>query len=150
VKPGITEIMNIKLAAGSRTLYIDLKQDSGGGRFLSISEVQVAGLHERSRILVDEEFLPDLHRALGAVLELLGRKEPKKSYTVSRKRCDHPRAYEPWTEEEQERLQQGYAQGEGVHQLAEQLARAPTAVLSRLYQLGMIKPSEEPRWDSLG
>lgn len=35
-----TEIMNIKISAGSRRLYLDLKENADGSRFLSMSEVR--------------------------------------------------------------------------------------------------------------
>lgn len=144
-----SEIMNIKVAAGSRTLYLELTENADSTRFLSISEVRSGSCGERSRILVDEEFVPDLHRALGAVLEMIGRKTPpqkQKSHTLEEKRREHSRAYEPWTDEEEKQVREEYTRGLGIERLAEQVGRKPTAVLSRLYQMGVIKHKEKPRW----
>lgn len=140
MKSKFTEIMNIRIAAGSRTLFVDLKENADSTRFLSISEVPSGGSGKRSRILIDEEFVPDLHKALGAVSEMLRRKSPLQ------KRGEHSRAYELWTDEEERQLRDGYASGVGVEKLAEQVGRKPTAVLSRLYQMGVIKHTDKPRW----
>ena len=141
------EVMNVRIPAGSRTLYLDLGQNEDGTRFLSISEVRGSGPAERSRILVDERYVADLHRAVSAVLELMGGKPSPKAYSVEEKRRNHGRAYKLWTAEEENELKQGYSQGRGVKDLAEQHGRAPTAIISRLYQLGVVKAREKPRWE---
>lgn len=141
------EIMNVRLSAGSRTLYLDLAENENGTKFLSISEVRASESDKRSRILLDEQYIPDLHRALAAVLELLDFKSSHKKYSIEEKRRGHARAYEPWTAEEESNLRMGYSQGRGVNELAEQHGRAPTAIISRLYQLGILKSTQKPRWD---
>lgn len=141
------EVLNVKVGAGSRTLYVDLKENPDGTRFLSISEVRASKTRERSRILIDEEHVAELHRALDSVLEFLSRKSRTKAYSIPEKRRERPRAYERWTRGEEEQLVEAYDEGCGVSELAERHARAPTAVLSRLYQLGVLKHNERPRWD---
>lgn len=142
-----TEIMNIKISAGSRRLYLDLKENADGSRFLSMSEVRADRGGERSRILIDEQYVADLHRALGAVVQLVDADQPRVSYTLEEKRRDHPRAYKPWTDEEETELKDGYVQGRGIDALARQHERAPSAVLSRLCQIGLVKPNENPYRD---
>ncbi len=68
----MSDIMSVKLRAGSRTIYLDLKQMDDGSRYLSIREVgRESRVTVPPRILIDEHFIPDLHRALGAVLDFL-------------------------------------------------------------------------------
>jgi hypothetical protein len=139
------EILNIRISAGSRTLYVDLKEKEDGTRFLSISEVRRSS--ERDRVVVDEEYVADLHRALGAVLELLDRTPATRSIPDEQKPDVHSRAYSRWTREEDRELKQGYIGGQGIEALARQHGRAPTAILSRLYQLGVLKITDKPRWE---
>jgi len=146
MSPKFGELLNLKVAAGSRTFYLDLKQDDDGGRYLSISEFDRRG-RDRSRILIDESYLANLHQAIGAVLERLDTKPRSKSYTVEEKRKRHPRAYEAWTAREENRLKDAYQSGATIDDLAQELGRAPTSVLSRLYQLGIISVGDKPRWD---
>lgn len=51
---------------------------------------------------------------------------------VARLRQKHPRAYEPWTQEEDARLLLRYAEGAKVAQLARDMGRQPNAVRARL------------------
>ena len=131
------EVMSVRVDAGSRTLYVDLKENTDGSKFLSISEVKRHGDEARSRILIDQEYVPELFRALSAVLEFLAPKREPNSYTVAQKRQMYPRAYEPWTEEEQQRLKEGFARGVSADQLAREHGRGPTAIRSRLERLGL-------------
>lgn len=140
------ELMNLEVPAGSRTFYLDLKQDDDGGRYLSISEIDGRGM-DRSRILIDESHLAKLHHAIGTVLERLNNQLKSKSYAVEEKRREHPRAYEAWTAREENRLREAYQTGATMGDLAQEFGRAPTAVLSRLYQLGVISVRDQPRWD---
>jgi hypothetical protein len=140
------ELMNLKVPAGSRTFYLDLKQDDDGGRYLSISEIDKRGT-DRSRILIDESHLAKLHQAIGTILERLNSKPKSESYTLEEKRREHRRAYEAWTAREEHRLRDAYQSGATIGDLAEEFGRAPTAVLSRLYQLGVIRVGDQPRWE---
>ncbi len=140
-----TEVMNIKVRAGSRTLYVDVKENAGGGRFVSLRELRAGAEDERSRILVDEAFVPALLRALRGVAAFLRDERPRKSApsaTRAERRQAHPRAYEPWTDEEEQQLKEGHARGCGVGELARQLQRKPSAVRSRLHKLGVEMPDE--------
>ncbi|NQU25203.1 MAG: DUF3276 family protein [Candidatus Nealsonbacteria bacterium] len=131
------EVMSVRVDAGSRTLYVDLKENPDGSKFLSISEVKRHGHEARSRILIDQEYVPELFRALCAVVEFLAPKGEPKSYSVEQKRQMDPRAYEPWTEKEQQRLKEGFARGVSVEQLAQEHGRGPTAIRRRLERLGL-------------
>ena len=49
----------------------------------------------------------------------------------------HPRAYEKWSAEEDERLRAQYGQGRDVSELAELFGRQPSGIRSRLIKLGL-------------
>jgi hypothetical protein len=56
---------------------------------------------------------------------------------IDRIRQAYPRAYEKWTDEEDEQLRQKHLDGAGVNELAGILQRQPRAIKSRLRRLGM-------------
>jgi hypothetical protein len=56
---------------------------------------------------------------------------------IDRAREDHPRAYERWTDDEDERLRQAHAKGLTRVQLSEMFERQPSAIRSRLDALGL-------------
>ena len=62
------------------------------------------------------------------------------AYTVEKKRQTHPRAYEKWSIEEEERLNRLHGEGLSIQEIAEQLGRQPGAVRSRLLRLGILQP----------
>ena len=57
------------------------------------------------------------------------------SNKVEEMRQSHPRAYEPWTSEEDERLREMQSEGLGVSELARDFGRQPGAIRSRLNKL---------------
>lgn len=61
----------------------------------------------------------------------------KPAYTVEEKRREHPRAYEKWSPEDDERLKEMYAAGHGVAELAKHFERNNGAIRSRLIKLGL-------------
>ena len=65
-------------------------------------------------------------------------KEPNKpAYTLEEKRQEHPRAYEKWPPEDDERLKEMYAAGHSVTELAKRFERNNGAIRSRLKKLGL-------------
>jgi len=51
-----------------------------------------------------------------------------------------PRAYERWTDEEQEKLKELHGRGLSARQIAGELERQPSAIRSRLAKLGLAQP----------
>ncbi|MCU1542381.1 MAG: hypothetical protein JWM50_246 [Microbacteriaceae bacterium] len=56
---------------------------------------------------------------------------------VDRARTEHPRAFELWTDAEDDRLRDAHAKGMTRVQLSEMFERQPAAIRSRLYALGI-------------
>jgi len=131
------EIMSVRIDAGSRTLYVDLKENADGSKFLSISELKRGDGDARSRIVMDEEYVPQLLRALCAVQEFLTPERRPKSYSVKQKREMHRRAYEAWTDEEEARLREEFSRGTSVDELAQAHGRTASAIQRRLERLGL-------------
>jgi len=100
-------------------------------------------LHERLKLQVAEllDFLP----VESPVLNLSPIDPRSKEYLKTVKvpeyvlvqRKTHPRAYEPWTEEEQRFLEVQFKQGKTVKQLSDLFQRNSGAILSRLRKMGL-------------
>ncbi|MEW5868607.1 MAG: hypothetical protein AB1894_04975 [Chloroflexota bacterium] len=63
---------------------------------------------------------------------------------LARIRTVYPRAYTPWTQDDQALLKQQYLAGKSVEQIAQFLQRQPSAIRSRLKRLELI-PGENSR-----
>ncbi|MCY4409510.1 MAG: DNA helicase RecQ [Caldilineaceae bacterium] len=59
------------------------------------------------------------------------------SYNVEEIQQSHPKAYEPWTSEEDERLKEMQSEGHSISELATNFGRRPGAIRSRLKKLDM-------------
>lgn len=60
----------------------------------------------------------------------------EKSYGIQE---THPRAYQPWTRAEDERLRQRYQQNVPINDLAREFKRKPGGIRSRLKKLGLLQ-----------
>ena len=128
-----------QVKAGSRTYFIDVQRASTGARYLKISESRLGedGEHVHNRVMVFEENLPEFLEGLRkAWIELFfNQRRPRIGLGEVRKA--HPRAYEKWTAEEDERLKVEFASGKKPPELAEILQRQRSAIVSRLKKLGL-------------
>lgn len=77
--------------------------------------------------------------------------QPPKAYAVKDIQKRHPRAYEPWTPEEETQLRELLASGLTVAQIAGQLARQRGAIRSRIARLRLfesLSTKEQLRFDN--
>ena len=65
------------------------------------------------------------------------KKQDKPSYNVEVIRREHPRAYAPWSSEEEERLKGMYAADYSIVEMARCLERQESAIESRLRKLAL-------------
>ena len=70
-------------------------------------------------------------------LEQREKREQAKASHLDEIKQAHPRAYEKWTAEEDERLKSQYQSGLDIPTLATMFQRQPSAIKSRLYKLGL-------------
>jgi hypothetical protein len=135
----VSEIINIKVSAGSRTIYLDVKEQEDGSRFLSIREVKHGGDDAGgSRVIVDQKYIRDVHRAIEDVLAFIEPGTKWKAYTLADKRAEHARAYAPWTHEQDVALTQGFRAGRSRAELSKMLGRSEDGISARLLRLGLI------------
>lgn len=62
----------------------------------------------------------------------------KKKYSLKDIRKIHPRAYEAWSKDEDERLRQRYEQGVTINNLSIEFERQPSAICSRLKKMSLL------------
>ena len=74
-------------------------------------------------------------KALTEEAEILFEKEPDKAYDISEIRKTHKKAYEPWTEEADEKLELLFCEGKAVKELSEIFGRNEGAIRSRIKKL---------------
>ncbi len=151
------EIFSERVTSGNRTHFLDVKQLEDGSRYVSIREMttRVGQGPIEARIIVGERELGEFCHAIARVVRFLKgetavanelesehpgsglapilRRAQHAPFQSIRQR--HPRAYAPWTPEEEERVKLGFARGETIEHLAETLQRQPGAIRSRLHRL---------------
>ncbi|WP_083964368.1 DNA helicase RecQ [Shimazuella kribbensis] len=73
-----------------------------------------------------------------AFLELLQQHKPKSTSPLAEIQKTHPKAYKPWTKEEEEQLRSLFDNGQSVTEIAQTLGRQTGGIRSRLEKLGLI------------
>lgn len=132
------EIFSSKVAAGSRTYFVDLLRAAPGDKYLKISESRERqqGTHEHDRVMVFEEHLPEFLHALTEAVPFMRHTPPPSAIEALRKA--QPRAYAKWTVEEDARLRGMFGGGKSPDEIAGALQRQRGAVQSRLRKLGLL------------
>ena len=74
-------------------------------------------------------------KALIEEAEVLFEKEPEKAYDISEIRKTHKKAYEPWTEESDEKLELLFCEGKNIKEMSEIFGRNEGAIRSRIKKL---------------
>jgi hypothetical protein len=67
---------------------------------------------------------------------------PTRGNWLAEKRRKHPRAYQRWTEQEDEQLRKEHSDGVPVAEIAERHERNEAAILARLERLELVSPQE--------
>jgi hypothetical protein len=130
------ELFSAHTYAGSRTYFFDVKCAADGTRYMTLSETrQVGEEREHHRVMIFEEHLQAFLEGLSEATEFL--RVSGKAYSIEEIRRQHPRAYEQWTKEEDNRLRARFEQGFGMPELAHEFNRKESAIRSRLLKLGL-------------
>ncbi len=129
------KIFSTKFKAGNRTYFLDVKTTKYGDRYLKISESKRTGEteFERHQIIVFNEGIDKLEEKVTEVAEKMRNKQ--KSYSDNEKRKTHRNAYQPWTEEDDTRLELLFCEGNSVTELSELFGRNSGAIRSRIKKL---------------
>ncbi|MCK4340340.1 MAG: DUF3276 family protein [Phycisphaerae bacterium] len=141
------EVFSLRVPAGSRTLFVDVKKMPDGSHFLSLSELTRAkhATEERARIVIDADYVDALQEALSAAAEYLAAVTPRPANTTSKRekgtvaeiRKRYPNAYKAWSPEDDQALRAAFEKGRGIRELARDFGRNAGAIRSRLRKLGL-------------
>jgi DNA-directed RNA polymerase specialized sigma24 family protein len=101
---------------------------------------------ERSLERVEKEIFRLVQRALQDLKEDItafelpeaGESKPSGDKQLAKIRAKHPRAYERWTEAEDDLLRRRFKEGISIEELSKVLRRQSSAVRSRLQKLGLV------------
>lgn len=125
------------------TYFFDVKKGHEGLR-LVVTQTFPSGL--RRNVTVPQAdaaaFVGELLKAVSAMAPQTGSPPQHPPSDVAKQRKDYPRAYAPWTAEEDAQLVLERAQGHGIAHLARTFQRHPGAISSRLKVLGDARASQ--------
>ncbi len=129
------DIFSTKFQSGNRTYFLDVKTTKDGDRYLKISESKRIGEteFERHQIIVFNEGIDKLTEKIIEVAEKIRTNE--KSYSMDEKRKAHRNAYQPWADEDDNRLELLYCKGKSVAELSKEFRRTSGAIRSRIKKL---------------
>lgn len=146
-------IFSTQLKAGNRTYFLDVKTTQDDKRYLKITESKRVGESEfeRYQIMVFDddidEFVQKVSEAVGTIRPIpqdnknevaektLPALQDKKSYSVTEIRKTHQNAYQPWTEDDDHRLELLYCEGKSIADLSQEFGRNRGAIRSRIKKL---------------
>ncbi|WP_324760268.1 DUF3276 family protein [Sphingobacterium thalpophilum] len=134
------ELFTDKITKGNRTYFFDVKKSENGSLYLSISESKrTDDGFEKHKILIFEEDIKDFkkvfNRAVKKLEKLTDPKSDKESYTLDDIREHHPKAYRPWSTEDDEKLEALFCERKTVKELANIFERKAGAITSRIKKL---------------
>ena len=133
------EIYSIKVSAGRRTYFFDVKESSEGTIYLVISESakkEESFIHHR--VMIFQEHLEEFIEGFKAAVELAGKSYKPEIDKYERIRRKYPNAYRAWTKDDIHQLQKGHSEGRSVDELAKILGRQNGAIKSKLRKLGLL------------
>lgn len=129
-----SEIFGEKITKGARTYFFDIKKTEGGDLYISISESKrTDDGFDCHRVLVFEQDFNDFKAAFNRAAKKIT--SLNKSYSLDDIREKHPQAYQPWSLEDDEKLETLFCEGKSVKELASILERNDGAIRSRIKKL---------------
>ena len=137
------ELYTQKLTRGKRSYFFDIKQTEQKDFYIKITESKksIDGF-EHHRIMVFEEDITEFTDAFRQCLN--GYRKLKEVQTVRNRpatfieiREKYPKAYIPWTTEEDDKLEFLYCEGKKVNEMALILERKKGAIESRIKKMGL-------------
>jgi hypothetical protein len=136
------DITSIKVAAGKRTYFLDVKQTREGATYLKLSESKRLdnGEYERHRVMIFEDDINKIVEALRTVLpHFKTYKKPETKSKMDETKEKFSNAYKPWTEEDDLKLIEHFCEGKKPKELSEIFQRNIGAINSRIKKLELIE-----------
>lgn len=131
-----SKLFSIKIAAGSRTYYFDIKTSVEGTKYLVIKELRDEV--KKEQVIIFEEHIREFRKGFRKAVRFI-KKSKAKTYDVEQLRHEYPKAYATWTQEEDNRLGNLYAQDKSIKELAGLFQRKPSAIRSHVRKLDKLR-----------
>lgn len=135
------DLYSDKLTKGRRTYFFDISKSEKNDLYLKVSESKkTESGFDYHRLIVFEEDIKDFSEAFQkAMMKFSEFKESKqngdKSYSVEKIREVHKNAYNPWTPDDDRKLEIFFCEGKKVKELAQFFGRNDGAISSRIKKL---------------
>jgi len=126
-----TNLYREKLSAGNRSYTIRVSESKKGKKSLLIVETKDG--EPRSQLKIPGQYIDDFTTAFEQALKVL-KPKPLPAYII-KARLSHPRAFELWTPEEDQKLLKNIQSGVSKDEISILLQRPPGAIQSRLKKL---------------
>lgn len=129
------EIFSTKFQAGNRTYFLDVKATKDGDNYLKITESKRKNESEfeRHQIIIFDKGIDKLAEKITEIADKMRTNE--KSYSLEEKRKTNRNAYQPWTNEDDNRLELLYCEGISISDLSNEFGRNSGAIRSRIKKL---------------
>lgn len=128
--------------SGAHVLDVAARSEQDGVLHLELTvSDRVGEVIGEGDLRLPPEALPPAERFLGQVLRGLSTLHtlpPPEHRRRPEDRDDRPNARRSWSDEDEDRLRDGWAQGESTERIAAALGRTRNAIASRLLKLGII------------
>jgi len=134
-----------KVILNDKAFFLDLKEAKNGKNYLVITQSKAIEdqRYERIKMILFENEIQKFSHALNAVLENFTPKEiiksPVTDAEIAKIREVHPKAYQPWTKEEEEVLIAFFNEDKPIPEIASTMLRQEGAITARLIKLGLIQ-----------
>lgn len=133
------ELFTDKIIIGNRNYFFDIKKADNDSLYLTISESKRTDRdYRKSKILVFEEDIKSFKMVLNRIVKKMDgvtSDTKEKSYIFDDIRKQYSQAYQPWSNEDDERLEILYCEGKAVKELAAVFERTNGAITSRIKKL---------------
>ena len=141
------EIKNLlhseKVVTGNKTYFLDLKKAKNGRDYLVITQQKrTEGQRERIKMILFEDELKKFGKAFSNLMSNIDSsfKNNKRitNEEIEEIRKIYPRAYEPWTREDDDELRIMALDGSTIEKMASFFQRKESAVQSRMIKLNVL------------
>lgn len=128
-------IWSERVSAGGSGYFLDVKEASNGRVFLSMAQSRRLDENnwKQERIVVFENGLESFRKAILSALDVMDREaDERRRADLDEVRRIHPKAFEKWSDEDDELLRRLSSEGCSVEEIASKLGRTERAVRMRL------------------
>lgn len=130
-------IEEIRVRAGKRTYFIDVKEASNGSKYISILESKKVeeGNFERHNIMIFEEDFEKVIKGLQLAVDKIRNSQKVAGSKMYETKAKFAKAYTPWTEADDEELTLLYCNGKNTTEISAKMERNKGAINSRIRKL---------------